>query len=1051
MAMHKLGKLKFKVSGDGLAFRFGEGDIRRLSFGRKKNAEEGEDYNQDAFEDVEGYDSEGYDYEEGADQGGYADDYADDYNDGYSRRDYDEDYDDQYDDYQDSAYEDDYADEYADDDDYYDDDYADDYDDGYADDYDDEYADGYGDDGYYDEGEYDDRYLDEDAGDYGEAPYGEESAFMRYVDENDWVTFLLLFVLPPLGIYLLWRRMRFERPIRLAVSAASAVWFVIMVILLISLLLKGGGDVTKPSNNLIMKSPEPTAVVAETTKDPLDGLIPAATQDALAPDATATPIPGLNADGSESGKATGNTVYMPATGLYYHNNDSCSGIGSGVKVSKVTMDVAENKKMAPCPECYEGQEYCYATVNGKYYHKKNGCSGMQGATKITVASAKAYGKTACPACVSGKVNTLSNSGLKFATSSTNDQSGITVYATENGKYFHTKKNCSGMSGASSGSLLKAMLVGKTACPECAASAGQMVYATKGGTYYHTKKNCSGMENAYQITLAEALIVGKEKCSVCMKANASGDMTAESITGEGTVYVYGTKGGKYYHTKSNCSGMTGASKYTLKSMLVSGRAACPECASYAKNVVYATAGGKYYHSYKTCSGIKNATAGTLAQALAYGYKKCPDCWSGTTPVKQTSTKNDASSDSSNTSSGGIVGEKSKCGTYVYAVKNGSRYHTKASCSGMTNASKIALETAVEYKLKPCTTCASYADNTVYSTKNGTYFHATEDCSDMKNAVKRTMEDAILMGQKACPTCVENYQSQNSSNTGATNLVSSGTYKAGTSGIKVYATAEGKYFHTKAGCGGQKNASYITVETALNYGKTGCPTCASSANTAVYAVKGGKYYHYSKACAGTGAAKGTRAEALSYGFDPCPYCVSKTQAITSSNTFKAGTSGIKVYASISGKYYHTDKTCAGRSASQITLETALNYGKKACPSCAASASKTVYAKAGQKYYHSSKSCAGSGAVAGSFAEALAYGMKECPYCIGGSESYEESVVKYSAPGSTNVYVNLDSDMLYYHSASKCSDASMSGGTKVTLEFVVKWGYHACPFCTPPTSVS
>lgn len=1035
MAMHKLGKLKFKLSGDGLAFRFGDGDIRRLSFGKKKKGgSEGDDYNAEAFSDVEGYDEE-YGYDEDMNQEDYA---SDEYSDGYGRREYDEDYDDQY---EDSAYDEDY-----DDSEYADDEYADEeYDDGYADEYVDE---AYYDDGDYNE-EYDDRYLDEDADDYGEASYNEGSAFMRYVDENDWVSFLLLFVLPPLGIYLLWRRMRFEKPVRIAVSAASAVWFIIVVVLLISMGLKGGDDVTKQPTNLILQSPMATAdaTVAPTT-DPLDGIVPAVTQDALAPDATATPIPSTNSDGSASGASTGNTVYMPATGLYYHNTDSCSGIGSGVKVSRVTLDVAENKKMAPCPVCYEGQTYCYATVNGKYYHTNSTCSGMQNASKITVASAQKYGKTACPACVSGKVNTLSNSGLKFATSSTKDQSGITVYATKNGKYFHTKSNCSGMTNASSGSLLSAMLYGKTACPECAASAGTLVYATKNGTYYHTKSNCSGMENAYTITLAEALIIGKQKCSVCMKANSSSDMTAASITDDSTVYVYGTKGGQYYHTKKNCSGMNNASKYTLKSMLAAGRAACPVCASSASNIVYATAGGAYYHSYKTCSGIKNAVAGTLAKALAYGYKRCPNCWSGNTPV----TNPTVNESSDNTSSSGIVGEASACGTYVYAVKNGSHYHTKSTCSGMSGASKIALETAVKYGLTPCQSCAAYADNTVYSTKNGAYFHATADCSGMVNASKRTMEEAILMGQTACPTCVENYKSNNSSasQTPTTNLVSSGTYKAGTSGIKVYATAEGKYFHTKSACGGQTNASYITLETALNYGKVGCPTCASSANTGVYAVKGGKYYHYSKACAGNGAAGGTRAEALAYGFDPCPYCVSKTQAIVSSNTYKAGTSGIKVYASISGKYYHTDSACAGRSASQITLETALNYGKIACPSCAASASKTVYASKGQSYYHSSASCSGAGSTAGTFASALAYGLKACPYCIGGSESYEESVVKYAAPGSTQVYVNLDSDLLYYHSASSCDDAGMSGGTKVTLEFVLKWGYHACPYCTPPTSI-
>ena len=46
MATHNLGKLKIKTSEDGIAFRFGEGKIHRLSLGRKgRNADP--DYNED--------------------------------------------------------------------------------------------------------------------------------------------------------------------------------------------------------------------------------------------------------------------------------------------------------------------------------------------------------------------------------------------------------------------------------------------------------------------------------------------------------------------------------------------------------------------------------------------------------------------------------------------------------------------------------------------------------------------------------------------------------------------------------------------------------------------------------------------------------------------------------------------------------------------------------------------------------------------------------------------------------------------------------------------
>ena len=1057
MATHNLWKLKIKTGEDGLAFRFGDGKIFRIG-GKGKGA---------ASDDYADYDGQDYSQQEYVPGDRYAPK-------GYTGRF--------------AQPQDDYDDRYADE-------YEDDYQDGYADDYEDGYADDYGDDGYYDEGDdyaddraYDDRYLDEDAQGYDDDGYGDESPLMRYVDENDWVTYLLLVVLPPLGIYLLWRRRRFEVPIRWGVSAASAIWFVIMLILLVSLVFTGSGDTTT-NPPIEMVTPTPTVAVQATAKpadaslnltpDDMSNLMDQATTTddplsaALAVDATATPIPGAN--GAVNTGATGNTVIMTATGAYYHNNASCENIGEGASVSNVTRDVAEQRGKVACPICYPNQEIFYATATGTYYHAASDCSNMKNASVITKEAAAQQGKLPCPVCVTKEINTLDSSGLKFADANTKDQSGMTVYATAGGRYFHVNATCSGMQNAMSGSLLNAMLAGKTACPTCCAGASRKVWCTEGGTYFHNKSDCSGMEGAYQVNLAEAMIIGKKKCKTCWgSANVGTGSAAATGTssGSGSVFVYGTKNGKYYHTNATCSGMSGATQYTLKSMIASGRAACPTCCSGAETVVYATEGGTYYHSYASCSGMTDAQAGTLAQALAYGKKKCSACWSGGENA---------------TGKNAILGETAS-GSYVYATQGGTYYHVKSNCSGMTGASKITVETAVKAKKTACPTCAPAAKYNVYSTENGTYYHRTSDCSGMSGATQRTIEEAVIKGQAACPVCITSQlKASSSSSKNVSNVskaefakkvkaASSNTFDSGTSGIKVYATATSDHYHTKSNCSGMKNASRVSLETAMNYGKTACSKCASSANTSVYAVKNGKYYHYSKDCAGAGATRGKRAYALALGLDACPYCVTKTKSVTastwkpesgkltssavskitevikeaSSDTYNAGKSGIKVYASVKGKYYHSSKSCAGSGASKVTLETALNYGKSACPSCASSASKKVYSSGSDKYYHSSKTCAGSGAVSGSFAKALAMGKKECPVCIGGSEAYEVSDVKYSAPGDTSVYIDLGSNMLYYHKNSKCSDAGLSGGTKVMLDFVVSWGYRACPYCNPATSV-
>jgi len=1083
MATFNLGKFKIKTSGDGIAFRFGEGEIHRLGFGRKNAAPDyDEEYmNEEAYSDEE-YGSEG-DFAPGGYTGRFSQPASDDYDDDFGG------YDDRYEDYADDRY-----------------------DDGYADD-----------DRYYDDnGDYDDRYLDEDADAYGDEGYESESPLMRYVDENDWVTFVLLVLLPPLGIYLLWRRRRFEQTIRWAVSAVSALWFIIALVLIFSLIFSGSGDVTT-NPPIEMTTPKPT-VEAEATPETGDELAfdlpgdlsalgasaapdaslqPGQTPDALAIGATATPIAGFNGGTAPVGNM-GNTVIMTATGLYYHNNPNCANIEADAATSNVTRDVADQRGKVACPVCYPNQETFYATERGTYYHVDPTCSDMEEAVQITKDAASQQGKKPCPVCIQHIVNSLKNNELKFADAGTTDRSGMTVYATSGGRYFHLDATCGGMKDAAAGTMLKAMLAGKQPCPKCCSGADTMVWCTRGGVSYHNASDCSGMMDAFQVMLAEAKILGKSKCSVCWGNSTVGTIGSGASSGGssvptsgGTIYVYGTKNGKYYHTNSSCSGMSGASRYTLKSMIASGRAACPTCCSEADTVVYATANGTYYHSYASCSGMEGAQAGTLSQALASGKSRCSKCWSGS--------EGTAGKDA-------VLGETAS-GSYVYCTQNGTYYHTKSTCSGMSGASKVQISTAVTAGKKACPTCANAANYLIYSTQNGTYYHRTSSCSGMEGASQRTIEQAVVLGQSACPVCITSQLKSSSSsedgktaeNVSSKKITSSDTYRSGTSGIKVYATSTSKHYHTTSSCSGMTNASKVTLETALNYGKTACSKCASSANTKVYAVKNGKYYHYSKTCAGSGAVSGNRASALAVGLDACPYCVTKTKIkdvvkeyadfiadvdiedikkeygdfvtdedikeiidITMSENlggnvkvedieeylkvadYKAGTSGIKVYASLSGKYYHSSKDCAGSGASRITLETAMNYGKSPCSSCASSAKKKVYSTGTDQYYHSSRTCAGSSAVSGTFAKALALGKKECPICIGGSEAYEQSDVKYSAPGDTGVYVDVDSEMLYYHKNARCSDAGLHDGTKVMLDFVVSWGYKACPFCAPPTSV-
>ena len=75
------------------------------------------------------------------------------------------------------------------------------------------------------------------------------------------MTYVLLFLLPPLGIYLLWRRNRFEQPIRYAISAASAIWFIVALVRIFTSIFGNTGDeqstITSLSVTIVSRFCEP--------------------------------------------------------------------------------------------------------------------------------------------------------------------------------------------------------------------------------------------------------------------------------------------------------------------------------------------------------------------------------------------------------------------------------------------------------------------------------------------------------------------------------------------------------------------------------------------------------------------------------------------------------------------------------------------------------------------------------------------------------------------------------------------------------------------------
>ena len=238
-----------------------------------------------------------------------------------------------------------------------------------------------------------DVYKRQDGG-YGEDDYGEDQGYeqpdggypaegfgavLQYVDENDWVTFLLLVLLPPLGIYLLWRRQRFDLKVRYGLSAGSAIWFVVLVVLLATVIFGGRGDTTTQGELVITTiSPSPSATVdpdATETPAPSGSAQPSASPGASAsPNASispsATPIGSVSPSASAGNIAT---VWVTTSGDYYHNRQDCSNI-SGT-ASEVTLALAQERGLYACPVCYDATVY-YATDTGRWYHTDQNCSEM---------------------------------------------------------------------------------------------------------------------------------------------------------------------------------------------------------------------------------------------------------------------------------------------------------------------------------------------------------------------------------------------------------------------------------------------------------------------------------------------------------------------------------------------------------------------------------------------------------------------------------------------------------------------------------------------------
>ena len=863
--------------------------------------------------------------------------------------------------------------------------------------------------GAYPNEDYDDGYsadepeYDGEDGGYGGEEDEEEQPQSPGLLGSSWFMWLMLIVLPPFGIWLLWRNNRYEITPRSAISAAAVVWFIIILIWLFSHI--GGRDNTVASLPTATPSPTPTV---ETSAEPTETPTP-------------TPDPGdqANANPASTDGGAGN----PAS-----TDTAPSPTPNSVGVGEATATPEPNATGDPTTPDLANATFVWSNVDGKNYHSYATCSNMTNAQRVTLSVALSRGQTACPKCWAVAPT------MSAAPSSTPLPDGM-YYARPDGQYYHLDRTCTGMKNAVLVSEAEAIARGQTACPTCVGS----VWMTDTGTWYHSQSNCKGMKNARKVTITEAIEAGKTPCPTCMNGTTENTTT---VTTTGDAVFYATDDGSWYHVNKTCQGMKDAHQISAAAAEQVGKTACPVClnGNSGTGTYYATATGTWYHKDRTCQGMTNAQRVSLATAIGRGQTACPKCANGKeTTQKTTTTTNTTTVTVNNTkkTNNTTTNTKTSDSTY-YSTEDGKYFHKNADCSGMKNATAVTASQIAARGQTPCPKCIG-TSGIYYSTADGAYYHSDPTCSGMKGATIVTLAMIRSRNQTACPKCIGGSTTKTTTTTGES---SDGTY---------YATPTGEYYHNKSNCGGMKNAVKVTLALAQSRGQKPCPSCVGS----VYSA-GGEHYHKDPNCSGMKNAQLVTIQAAEKaGQTPCPKCVGGTSTENTKTDNADDDSTLYYYATENGKHYHRTATCSGMTgATKVSEATAKARGQTPCPTCIG----TVYATENGDYYHSNPTCTGmKGAKLMTVDQAELSGKSPCPTCMGGSKADANSGDTNTKPsdgndgnaetadGSTEVWVTIEGSM--YHSTSSCSVISNSNPGKTRLDWAVRNGYTRCPTCNAP----
>ena len=201
------------------------------------------------------------------------------------------------------------------------------------------------------------------------------------------------------------KAMKKRHKIMVSLSAAA-----VFAVLVLGIALAAGRLTAPRPDPVVTAQGGGTKPSAEPTQDIMNQITPEPTptpeitpEPTPMPEITPTPTPEVTPEPTPTPEPEITLVYTQPNSNYYHSDPNCSGMEGAVAWTEASA-ISVGKQ--PCPVCIGGLDesmeetppMVYYTAAGVYYHGNESCSGMQNAAAHTLSEAEAAGKARCPVC-----------------------------------------------------------------------------------------------------------------------------------------------------------------------------------------------------------------------------------------------------------------------------------------------------------------------------------------------------------------------------------------------------------------------------------------------------------------------------------------------------------------------------------------------------------------------------------------------------------------------------------------------------------------------------